>query len=176
MNTGDRRKKRTSATTRSRTARGAVAEVCFLRLSPTALLLVLVGISVSACGYASGGTWADDPGNFTRAWGVEKPDDVEVVRSWYWRSAHFTREEAYFFHLRAGDEFASRFAAANGLVAGESVTGAQIAGLSWSFDRPDWFAPERDRTYESWRETPGDDRRVFRDPATGDVFVYACQL
>ena len=51
-------------------------------MSPTALLLVLAGASASACGVAESGTWADDPENFTRAWGVETPEDVaKVIRS-----------------------------------------------------------------------------------------------
>jgi len=138
--------------------------------------LAAVAAAVLAVGCGRGGTWTDDPANFERAWGVAKPAEVDLVRSWYWRSPHWTREEAYFFHLRAADGFAEEFSEANGLVAGETMTGSAISGLSWSFDRPEWFAPRADATYESWDDAQGGDRRVFRNADTGDVFVYACQL
>jgi len=56
------------------------------------------------CGYFGSGRWEDDPGHWRRAWGYSKPPDVVIIHSWYWRSAHWTREEAYFFQFKWHEE------------------------------------------------------------------------
>jgi hypothetical protein len=121
-----------------------------------------------------GGTWADDPRNFSRAWGVEPPANVQVIRSWYWRSAHFTREEIYYFHLRAPLSFAEAFASTNNLRPTEPH---EINAYSFPHSKPDWFAPGDPEIYRIW--STGSDfpsAYVLVDRRTGDIFIHAAQL
>ncbi len=75
--------------------------------------LILALMPLLGCGYFRSGTWVEDPENFARAWGYAKPDAVHMLHSWYWRSAHFTREESYFFQFQWNEELFRRFVAAN---------------------------------------------------------------
>lgn len=120
------------------------------------------------------GTWVDDPGNFKRAWGTEPPAGVQVVHSWYWRSGHFTREEIYYFQLRAEEAYAEAFAAENHL---EVSSPSELGQLSFADPKPVWFAPKDPTAYRIWstgsQESPG---FVLADRGTGDIFIYFEQL
>ena len=96
------------------------------------VLLVLVTSAVG-CGYFRSGTWVDDPKNFARAWGYSKPDEIEMVRSWVWRSAHFTREESYFFQFRWHEELFEQFISANRMQAIEPLATGPESSLSSVF-------------------------------------------
>ena len=131
-------------------------------------LLVLV----TACGYFRSGTWEDDRKNYRRAFGASPPDSVEVVRSWYWRSPHFTREEAYYFAFVGNAGLAEAFAAANGM----TEIGSEGLGASeFCFERPQWFAPGDFDSYSVWAD-PERRRLILRREGTDRVFLYACQL
>jgi hypothetical protein len=136
---------------------------------------MLVGLAMlgAGCGYFSNGTWEDDPKNFKRAWGVPKPADVQMVHSWYWRSPHWTREEAYFFEFRKHDAFFQGFVSANSL---ERVFPTPTDLLQrFTFAPPAWFLPKPLDAYETW-SAKRCDAWLLRDKATGEIFIYACQL
>ena len=103
-----------------------------------AMLLALTLPEVG-CGYFSSGKWEDDPANWTRAWGYSKPDDIVMVHSWYRRSPHWTREEAYFFQFEHHEELFKQLVTNNKMSRRESAKGPEI---EYCFDRPDWFAPK----------------------------------
>lgn len=122
------------------------------------------------CLGGSSGTWNDDPKNYGRAWGVSKPDDVVMVHSWYWRSPHFTREEAYFFEFQKHPQLLQSFIAANGM-----TPAVFEASKGFAMEKPSWFLPKPFEAYEAWYQPTGD-AWAFRDKETGEIFIYACQL
>lgn len=136
------------------------------------LALVLIVLAAAACHRS--GTWVDDPGNFKRAWGSSPPSNVKVVRSWYWRSAHFTREEMYYFQLSAPLAYAEAFAAENGLKPAEPDT---ITGFAFPNGKPSWFAPNPAARYRIWK-TPESfpSGFVLVDRESGAVFIHCAQL
>jgi hypothetical protein len=64
-----------------------------MKRNPGLAVLVVTLIPAVECGYFRSGTWVDDPKNYARAWGYSKPDEIDLVHSWYRRSPHFTRED-----------------------------------------------------------------------------------
>jgi len=138
-------------------------------------LLLVICAAVGACGYFRSGTWTDDPDNFARAWGYSKPNDVTMIHSWYWRSAHFTREESYFFQFRWHEELFTQLVEANRLQAVNPVRGAKTE-RQFCFQRPAWFAPDPDDAYEIWRCGDGVNCWLFRARRSNDLYFYACQL
>ncbi len=120
------------------------------------------------------GTWSEDPGNFRRAWGVEPPAGVFVVHSWYTRSPHFTREEIYYFELRADASYARAFAEENHMTPTRSGPTLELPFME---PRPSWFAPKPLAGYEIWRAAPdGPPALVLWDAGTGSVFIHVAQL
>jgi len=127
----------------------------------SAVLLVLV---LSGCG----GTWVDDGRNFDRAFGFGKPPDVQVIHSYYWKSAHWSTEYRYFITLKPSSKFTT------GLTSPELMRGAipDAAAIDVCGDkRPQWFLPKPVMSYEMWVSRSGAAYRVFRDKTDGTLFV-----
>ena len=120
------------------------------------------------------GTWADDPGNFKRAWGANPPKGVEVVHSWYHRSAHFTVEEIYYFQIRANPAYAEAFAAGNHLA---PVSAVAIGPFTFVQAKPSWFAPKSSSAYRIWSSsTQGPSAILLLDPQSGAIFIHVAQV
>jgi hypothetical protein len=121
------------------------------------------------------GTWVDDPGNVKRAWGVDLPSDVAVRHSWYWRSAHFTREEAYYFQFGWNEPLFEGFIKENRM---SPASGSALYEVSERrcFDRPAWFAPGSLSAYDVWIGPDATNGVLLRDKKTREIFIAACQL
>ena len=66
---------------------------------------VLSALMLAAgCGYVQSGTWEDDPSNWTKAFRSTKPEDVVVLHSRYWRSAHWSYEAGHVFEVAANSK------------------------------------------------------------------------
>lgn len=137
-------------------------------------MLLFSILLATACGYINSGTWEDDPKNWERAWGSSKPSGVSMPHSWYWRSPHWTREEAYFFQFRWDEELFNQLIANNGMHPLGLTEGKPQP--QYCFDKPAWFAPESAAGYESWQCDSSTDCRLFRDVQTKELFLYSCQL
>jgi hypothetical protein len=114
-----------------------------------------------------GGTWVDDERNFKRVFDFNKPQDVTVVHSYYWKSSHWSTEYRYFIALRAPLRFVERLTDAK-LMTPKSPDEAMVSSCG---DRPQWFLTEPLTNYEAWIPKSDDRYRVFRDKTDGIVFV-----
>ena len=61
------------------------------------ILTLLISIAVGC-----GGTYVDDKHNFERAFSSKRPPDVEVLRSVYTQTPHFTEEHEFYFDMKFG--------------------------------------------------------------------------
>lgn len=103
----------------------------------------------TGCGYLKSGMWDDDPKNWKRAFGTTKPDDVQVVHSQYYRSAHFTYEFHYYFEIEHNEGLRTQLSEENSLVEFRGVI-AENAFKRLSMNRPDWFASKDVSSYQLW--------------------------
>ena len=141
------------------------------RLMAVALLAVL---ALPACHRT--GTWSDDPRNYNRAFGQQAPSDLRIRHSWYWRSAHFTREEAYYFQFARHAAWMRGFITENRFQRVADTASVAISEYS-CFSRPAWFAPKPRADYEAWVTPSGaSPSLILEDRATGDFFLSACQI
>ena len=115
-----------------------------------------------------GGTWIDDPGNFKRVFDFEKPPEVMVIHSYYWKSPHWTVEYRYYIALKGPRKFG------DGLTDPSLMT-PTIADESkvdsCGDQKPEWFLPKPLSQYDAWIPKTDDRYRVFRDKGDGTVFV-----
>jgi hypothetical protein len=130
------------------------------RILPLALLL----LALPSCG----GTWIDDDGNFRRVFGFSKPQDVEVLHTYYWKSPHWSVEYSYFISLRVDAGFATRLTSAGLMI---SVAPDEAVLNSCGDKRPQWFLPKPLTSYEAWIPKAATGYRVFRDKAEGTLFL-----
>ena len=131
----------------------------------------LLALSLLSC--HESGTWIDDPHNFERAWGLPPPSGVRVLHSTYYRSAHFTREEIYYFEFAPSPSLAESFASSNRLSAQPTTA---ITPYTFANPRPAWFAPGSLEEYEIWSAGRDPAVVIMRNKTTAHTFVYACQL
>jgi hypothetical protein len=136
-------------------------------------LVILAALVNASC--ERSGTWVDDPANIKRAWGVELPREVTLRHSWYRRSAHFTREEAYYFQFAWHPELFEGFVAENRMA---PLPQSKISSIEeyYCFDRPKWFAPGAAADYDVWVGPMHTNGVLLRHRASKELFIAACQL
>ena len=137
-------------------------------------LAFLTTVFIAGCGYVSSGKWEDDPENWKRAWGNSKPAEVAMPHSWYWRSPHWTREEAYFFEFEWNEQLFNQLVASNALVMRDNLSGKVTT--HYCFGTPPWFLPKSESAYEIWHSPASDEIWLFRDAENKELFLYACQV
>ena len=94
-----------------------------------------------------------------------------MPHSWYWRSPHWTREEAYFFQFQWHEELFEKLIANM-----RPVEQSENKVDSYCFDKPAWFVPPSTAGYETWRCKAGTNCWLFREVKTKELFLYVCQL
>jgi hypothetical protein len=136
------------------------------------MMLLISCIVISSCSGRSG-SWDDDPLNWGRAFGgQQKPSDITVAHSHYWRSPHFTYEAEYFFEFTAPKEFIDRWISEQNLV----LTPFTEPNTPDYYNKPAWFTPKSSADYDMWQadDNTSGSFRIFRDRATGTFFVTDC--
>jgi hypothetical protein len=120
-----------------------------------------------------GGEWKDDPANWKRAFGVDPPADITVIRSQYWLSGHWSHEFVSAFHVASkGDVHALLNKEFKRQTTGSSATSASQTTECGVL--PDWFAPKGLANYEVWSGPIH--QRAFIDAAKNEAFLLDCQF
>jgi hypothetical protein len=119
-----------------------------------------------------GGTWVDDDRNFKRIFDFDKPPDVIVVHSYYWKSTHWSTEYRYFIALRAPLKFVDGLTDAK-LMTPRTPDEAMVASCG---DKPPWFVAEPLTNYQAWVPKSQNRYRVFHNKADGTLYVCDQQL
>jgi hypothetical protein len=113
-----------------------------------------------------------------RAFGESKPDGIEVVRSRYMSTAHWSHEYEFFFHVRPSEVATRRFAQPPEMKRYTSENELFLPVDSFFEAKPDWFLPRELEVYDIWirdREPRGN-LRVFQDRDTGDLYITENQI
>jgi hypothetical protein len=143
----------------------------------TGVCLAFVLLLSAGCGYVSSGTWDDDPANWKKAFKSQKPDDVVVVHSQYWRTAHWSYEAGYMFEIASNARLREQFFKENRL--SRMVGPAAAEAKEMCFRKcPSWFAPKAVEAYEVWgySDEPKGNFRVLIDRTTGTMFLADFQV
>jgi hypothetical protein len=115
-----------------------------------------------------GGTWVDDEGNFNRVFGFDKPNEVQVLHSYYWKSPHWSTEYQYYIALRASTKFASGLTAAQ--LMSPATPNSDMREQCGS-NPPQWFVSKPPSHYQMWIPKNSDQYRVFQDKDDGIIYV-----
>jgi len=131
---------------------------------------LVAGLALTSCHRS--GTWNDSAANWDKAFQSTKPSDVVVVHSRYWRSAHWSYEFEYYFHIVTNGGLYAQLFDQNDLEKLDAA-GRKAAFENFFDSKPAWFVPGGQERYDVWvfREEPGCNFRVFKDRETGDLFL-----
>jgi hypothetical protein len=116
---------------------------------------------------ACGGTWVDDPRNFKRVFDFDKPPDIAVIHSYYWKSPHWFVEYRYFIALAGPRKFGDGLTHPSLMI---PASPDQVKSESCG-EKPDWFLPKPLSKYDGWIPKEKAGYRVFRDQEEGTLFV-----
>ena len=132
--------------------------------------MLLLALVLTGCG----GTWVDDRHNFDRVFGFNKPADVQVIHSYYWKSPHWSTEYKYFIALKPSPKFVEELTSPELM---RKATSEETGIPDTCGDNaPQWFLPKVPTEYEMWVSRSGLTYRVFRDKMDGTLFVCDEQL
>jgi hypothetical protein len=139
-------------------------------LRKTVLLVIMFVALATLAG--CGGTWVDDDRTFQRVFDFDKPQDVTIIHSYYWKSSHWSTEYRYFIALRAPLKFVEGLTDTR-LMTSKSPDEEMVSSCG---DKPSWFLPKPLTNYQAWIPKSNDRYRVFHDNADGTLFVCDQQL
>jgi hypothetical protein len=148
------------------------------RYCPKTMRIIFVILAAALLvGCHEAGTWKDDPRNWKRVFRAPKPDDIAVVHSWFWRSAHFTYEYEYYIQIQKHADLQKRLLTMNPMKQLTLEKDLQEATV-WSQHRPTWFVSKPVAQYEVWiySNAPNSAFRLLIDRESGDMFLSDTQL
>jgi len=135
----------------------------------------LAFITLQTDGVLHAGTWEDDPKDLNRAFNEDKPTQVKVIHSKYWKSNHFTDEHIYYFEVEAAPEWRVAYLKKHGFTLVSPVTARSFRTNIHSDDTPNWFAPDPVEFYDVWDKSDCFGS-VWMNKTNGHFFFYEIQL
>ena len=137
------------------------------------VIILFTLLILSGCGYFKAGTWENDPQNWHRVYGFDPPDHVQIINSYYWRSAHFTLEFEFYFEIAPNNEVLETFLSDESL----RKVKPQNEWIDFFQTKPEWFIPKDIKHYEVWiAKDSGDNFKLFVDKDTGHIFWTQYQV
>jgi hypothetical protein len=133
------------------------------------VVIFMLAITFVGCGR----TYVDDARNFERALGYKRPRDVQMLHSIYCQTPHFTDEHCYYLELlpATNSSFLQALTNAAGIAVFTNPT--TVISPRLGLDRPKWFAPKPEGSYELWASTNFfTPFAILRDRQDGKVFIY----
>jgi hypothetical protein len=129
-------------------------------------------MTFASCGYLSSGKWEDDDKNWTRAYKHPLPDTIDLVHSWYWRSPHWSLEQAMYFEIKHNEGIKENF------IKYEDVVRLELKdtiNINFFGQKPKWFIPKSFKDYHIWKSNLGN-FLLFLDTENGDLYWTDYQL
>ncbi len=107
------------------------------------LILVLGVLLALGCG---SGTYDDDAESWQKVFGESIPKEVEVIKSRFWKSAHWTYEFEFYCKLKTDRSFLKQY-----FIDHYQMTQLKENTSFYSDNKPDWFIRKFDG-FEVWEK------------------------
>jgi len=138
------------------------------------LILACCTFLCFSCGYFSSGTWEDEDKNWERAYNQKLPKTINLVHSWYWRSPHWSLEQAFFFEIEFNEDVKNQFLKYSDIV---SIDSSGYSKLMIFNGKPAWFIPKSFQHYNIWKSNIEFDKFIlFIDKKTKHIYWTEYQL
>lgn len=132
-------------------------------------------ITMGSCGYLSSGTWENDDKNWERAYDFPLPDSIELLHSWYWRSPHWSLEQALYFEIKYNEGVKNSYILDPTIV---ELPYSDTIEINFFREKPKWFLPKSFKSYDIWKGNKDsfDNFLLFIDKEEGNIFWTDCQV
>jgi len=130
---------------------------------------------LSSCGYLSSGSWENDKQNWQRAYNTSVPDSIILIHSYYWKSTHWTLEQAMFFETEYNERIIKNFLSDSSLI---KMNTADTTIITFFEKKPKWFVPKPYHHYSIWKgvKNNNDNFLLFLDQENRHLYWTDYQL
>ncbi len=136
--------------------------------------LIILSATLSSCGYFNSGIWEDDPETWNKVFGEDVPNEVEIIHSQFWKSAHWSYEFEVFFELKTSHSFFKSYFINNQHFEVKKVNYLEM-GEHYFQEKPNWFLPKTIENYIIWTNEQ-ENLKIFVDKKTYHIFYTYFQV
>lgn len=130
-----------------------------------ALLIILF----SSCG----GTYENDDIVWEKAFNEEKPDEINLSHSYFWKSSHWTYECIIYMEIGYNQKWLLSKIKEYKMDATLDFT---KAGIGLFDERPHWFAPKTEENYILFKSKVSPELMILLDKKTNVMYFTYTQL
>ncbi len=136
------------------------------------LILILVLAIITSCG---SGTFENDSKTWSKVFNEDKPKNVEIINSRFWKSTHWTYEFEVFLEFKADKKIINKY-----FIKYDSLINPKKEDYhkldNYFFDKPKWFQTKEYNDYEIWiANDKWKDTKLFIDKKTKIVYFHFSQ-
>jgi hypothetical protein len=142
-----------------------------MRINFCSLIFLLLMV-LTSCGYFSTGKWEDDNKNWARAYKQPLPDTIDLLHSWYWRSPHWSLEQAMYFEIKYNAGVKENFIKYPDMI---RLDEKDTINLEFFNEKPKWFTYKPLRKYTIWKSNLTN-FLLFLDKENGHLYWTDYQL
>lgn len=131
--------------------------------------ILLTVILFTSCG----GTWENDDDNWGKTFGEEKPQNINLINSYFWKSSHWTYEFITYMEIEYNQEWLKKMTNDYEMEASLTFSHSEIG---FEEDKPKWFAPKPETEYILLKSNKLSEAKILIDKKTNIIFFSFNQL
>ena len=120
-----------------------------------------------------GGTWENDDSCWEKTFGEEKPEDIELINSYFWKSAHWTYEFEVYMEMKYNQKWLIKMLDEYEM---EATTAFSLHQIGYSETKPSWFAPKKEEDYVLLESQKLSEAKILIDKKTSMMYFTFNQL
>jgi hypothetical protein len=132
-------------------------------------IIFLIAITCFNCG---SGTFENDPDTWYKAFGENPPEQVEIINSRFWKSAHWSYEFELYVEFKATNDFINSYFLKR--FDFKETTKPKL-DLGFKDEKPNWFVSNKFEQYSIYESTTNN-MVLFRNNSSKINYLYALQL
>lgn len=131
--------------------------------------LLLFLLLTTSCG----GTWENDDTSWEKTFGEEKPTDIELINSYFWKSSHWTYEFEVYMEIKYNQKWLLKMIDDYEMEATTEFSMNQIGLVN---EKPSWFAPKTAEDYVLLKSNKLTEAKILIDKKTSTLYFTFNQL
>lgn len=120
-----------------------------------------------------GGTWENDNDTWEKTFGEEKPKEIELLNSYFWKSSHWTYEFEVFLEMKYNQKWLLKIINDYEM---EAYLDFSLDEIGFVNEKPIWFTPKKEENYIIFKSKKFEAVKIFIDKKTNVIYFIFCQL
>lgn len=130
---------------------------------------ILICFTLSSCG----GTRENDDSCWEKTFGEEKPEDIELINSYFWKSSHWTYEFEVYMEMKYNQQWVLKMLDEYEM---EATLDYSMNEIGFENTKPGWFAPKKEEDYVLLQSHKLSEAKILIDKKTSVIYFTFNQL